>query len=56
MRYISGDGKAFNTEQGCCEYEQRIDSERAKREQLEKERRDGLGIIIKRREDLRKKP
>lgn len=24
MRYISDDGKVFNTEQECCEYEQQI--------------------------------
>lgn len=33
MRYINDDGKVFNTEQECCEYEQRIENQRVKKEQ-----------------------
>lgn len=32
MKYISDDGKVFNTEQECCEYEQRVENQRVKRE------------------------
>ena len=32
MRYISDDGKVFNTEQECCEYEQHVENQRTKRE------------------------
>lgn len=36
MRYISDDGKVFNTEQECCEHERRIRKEKANREQRER--------------------
>lgn len=52
MRYISEDGKVFNTEQECCEYERAIESKRHKREQLEKERQDRLSAINKKYEEL----
>jgi len=52
MRYISDDGKVFNTEQECCEYEWVIEVEKAKREKLEKERQSRLDTINKRYEEL----
>lgn len=54
MRYISDDGKVFNTEQECCEYEQNIKTERAKREKMELERQDRLKSINKKYEELQK--
>lgn len=54
MRYISDDGKVFNTEQECCEYEQNMRIQRIKREQLEKERQNRLASINKKYEDLQK--
>lgn len=54
MRYISDDGKVFNTEQECCEYEQRIKQERVKKEKLEMERQNRLDSINKKYEDLQK--
>ena len=52
MRYLSNDGKVFNTEQECCEHEQHVKSQRAKKEQLEKERQDRLNAINKKYEEL----
>lgn len=52
MRYISDDGKVFNTEQECCEHEQNVKNQRIKREQLEKERNDRLAVINKKYEEL----
>lgn len=52
MRYISDDGNVFNTEQECCEHEQRIKEEREKREKLEMERQNRLDSINKKYEDL----
>lgn len=52
MKYISDDGKVFNTEQECCKYEQQVENKRAKREQLEKERQDRLCAINKKYEEL----
>ena len=54
MRYISDDGKVFNTEQECCEYEQKIKQERIKKEKLEIERQNRLNSINKKYEDLQK--
>lgn len=54
MRYISDDGKIFNTEQECCEYEQKIKAERVKRDKLEMERQNRLDSINKKYEDLQK--
>ena len=46
MRYISDDGKVFNTEQDCLEHEnlekKRIEEERIKKEQFETERKELL--------------
>ena len=36
MRYLSDDGNVFNTEQECCEHEQRMRKEKANREQRER--------------------
>lgn len=36
MRYLSDDGKVFNTEQDCHEHEQKVRKERVDREQREK--------------------
>lgn len=52
MRYISDDGKVFNTEQECREYERGIEVEKVKREKLEKERQSRLDTINKRYEEL----
>lgn len=52
MRYVSDDGKVFNTEQECCEYEQRIKMESAREEQLEMERQNRLEAINKKYEEL----
>lgn len=52
MKYISEDGKVFNTEQECCEYERQIEEQRAKRKQLEKERQNRLNAINKKYEEL----
>lgn len=54
MRYISDDGKVFPTEQECCEYEQKIEQERVKKEKLEMERQNRLDSINKKYEDLQK--
>lgn len=52
MRYISDDGKVFNTEQECCEHERQVENQIAKREQLEKERQERLKSINKKYEEL----
>lgn len=52
MRYISDDGKVFNTEQECCEYEQQIENDRLRKEKLEMERQNRLDIIDKKYEEL----
>ena len=36
MRYLSDDGKVFNTEQDCCKHEQKVQKEKANKEQREK--------------------
>lgn len=54
MRYISDDGKVFKIEQECCEYEQRVEAERVKRDKLEMERQNRLDSINKKYEDLQK--
>lgn len=54
MRYISDDGKVFNTEHECCEHEQRIGQERIRKEKLEMERKNRLDSINKKYEDLQK--
>lgn len=52
MRYISDDGKFFNTEQECCEYEQQIMNEKIKREKLKEERQHRLDMINKKYKEL----
>lgn len=52
MKYISDDGKVFNTEWECCEHERHMENQRVKREQLEKERKDRLAVINKKYEEL----
>lgn len=54
MRYISDDGKVFNTEQECCEHEQKLEQERIKKEKLEMDRQNRLDSINKKYEDLQK--
>lgn len=58
MRYISDDGKVFNTEQECCEYENRIrrkrEEELKRKEKLEMERQNRLDTINKKYEELQK--
>ncbi len=58
MRYISEDGKVFNTEQECLEHEnnerRRIENERIKREMLEKERQNRLNVINQKYKELQK--
>ena len=52
MKYISDDGRVFETEQECCEYEQHVEKQRVKRAQLEKERQDRLSAINKKYKEL----
>ena len=52
MRYISNDGKVFNTAQECCEHEQQIEKIRLRKEQLEMERQNRLDSISKKYEEL----
>lgn len=47
MRYISDDGKVFNTEQECLKYERKLEEERVKKEKLEMERQSRLDFISK---------
>lgn len=47
MKYISDDGKVFNTEQECCAYERHIEEQKVEREKLEKERKDRMAAINK---------
>ena len=54
MRYISDDNKVFNTEQECCEHEQKIKNEKMRRENLEKEQKERLALINKKYEELQK--
>ena len=57
MRYISDDGKVFDTEQACCEHEQEIkrlrNEERIKRNNLEFERKELMDAICQTRKDIR---
>lgn len=58
MRYISDDGKVFNTEQECCEHEnaekKRLEEERIRKEKLEMERSNRLSEINQKYEELQK--
>lgn len=52
MRYISDDGKVFDTEQECCEYEHKIKKDKARKEQLETECRNMKKMICDKYEEL----
>lgn len=52
MRYISDDGKVFNTEQECCEHEQQIRQKREKQEKFEVERKNKLNVINEKYNEL----
>lgn len=63
MRYISDDGKVFNTEQECTKYEndlrkkqdeenRRREEERIRKEKLEKERQERFELIRKHQQEL----
>lgn len=56
MRYISDDGKVFNTEYECCEHEKRIRAEKEeelkRKEKLETEKQTRLDNINKKYEEL----
>lgn len=54
MRYISDDGKVFNTEQECCKHEQNVKQERVRKEKMEMERQNRLNSINKKYKDLQK--
>lgn len=45
MRYISDDNKVFNTEQECCEHEQKMRDSKAMKEKLEKDREGSVKSI-----------
>lgn len=56
MRYISDDGRVFNTEQECYEHEQYVkkaeETERIKKEKLESERKTLMDQICQKRKEL----
>ena len=54
MRYISDDNKVFNTEQECCDHEQKMRDGKAMKEKLEKERQKRICEINKKYEELQK--
>lgn len=54
MRYISDDNKVFNTEQECCEHEQKMRDSKAMKERLEEERRRRICEINKKYEELQR--
>lgn len=54
MRYISDDNKVFNTEQECCEHEQKMRDSKAMKEKLEKDRQRRICEINKKYEELQK--
>lgn len=58
MRYISDDGKIFDTEFECCEHESKVrrekEEELRRKEELEMERQNCLKIIKKKYEELQK--
>lgn len=65
MRYISDDGKIFNSEMECTEYEnymrkkqyeenRKREEERIKKEKLEKEKQERFESIKKHQEELNK--
>ena len=54
MRYISDDGKVFNTEHECLEHEKGLEEEKCRKEKLEMERKNRLNSINKKYVDLQK--
>ena len=54
MRYISDDGKVFNTEQECLEHENSVNEERIKTEKLKKEQNNRYNKIKEHYEELMK--
>lgn len=54
MRYLSDDGKVFDTDRACHEYEQQIKKEKENEEKLERERQSRLNSINKKYEDLQR--
>lgn len=53
MLYMSDDKKrVFKTEQECYEYEQHVENQRIKRDQLEMDRQNRLNNINKKYEEL----
>lgn len=58
MRYVSDDGKVFNTEMECLEHEKvekkRIEEERIRKEKIEAERINRLNAIKERYQELQK--
>jgi len=59
MRYISDDGKIFNTKQECLEHEnyekKRLEEEKLEKERYEREKKEELELIIKDRKALQDK-
>ncbi len=57
MRYISDDGKVFNTEKECCEHEQRLnkirEEEIVQKQKLESGRKNLMNQISQKRKELR---
>lgn len=57
MRYISDDGKVFNTENECCEHEQRLnkirEEEIVQKQKLESGRKNLMNQISQKRKELR---
>lgn len=54
MRYLSDDGKVFDTDQACYEYEQQVKKRKENEEKLERERQSRLNSINKKYEDLQR--
>lgn len=52
MRYISDDGKVFNTEQECCEYEQKVERDKVKKEELKKQQEERYKSICEHHNEL----
>ena len=52
MKYISEDGKVFDTEQECLEHEKEIEAEKVRKEKLEEERQSRLNTIYEKYEEL----
>lgn len=49
---MSDDGKVFNSEQECCEHEQKLEVERIRKEELEEARQNRLDVINKKYDEL----